>query len=108
MFMTTKCPETQSPQSKNVVPFVEILLGGREDGGCGILGEGLELVLAGFGLGGVEGSLGDFIDVVGVEVAQLLVECRLLSCGELVVESLVTSVSKDACDENKSWDTSRG
>ena len=56
----------------------------------------------------MEGSLCDFVDVVGVEVAQLLEEGRLLGCGELVVEGLIASVSKHACDENKSWGTSRG
>jgi hypothetical protein len=43
----------------------------------------------------VEGSLGDFVDVVGVEVAQLLVESRLFGCGELLIEGLVISVSED-------------
>jgi hypothetical protein len=75
--------------------LVEIALRRGEDGGCGIFGEGFELVLSGFGFGGVEGSLGDFVDVVGVEVAQLLVESRLFGCGELLIEGLVISVSKD-------------
>jgi hypothetical protein len=79
--------------------LVEIALGGGEDRRSGILGEWLELVLGGFGLSGVEGSLGDLVDVVGVEVAQLLVEVGLLGRRELIIESLIISVSKYVYDE---------
>jgi hypothetical protein len=68
--------------------LVQVILRGVEDGGCGIFGEGLELVLFRFGFGRVEGAFGDLVDVVWVEVAQLLVEGSLLGGGELVVESL--------------------
>jgi hypothetical protein len=37
----------------------------------------------------VEGALGDFVDVVGIEVAELLVEGGLFSGRELVIEGLV-------------------
>jgi hypothetical protein len=47
--------------------LVEVVLRGVKDGGCGILGEGLELVLCRFGFGGVEGAFGDLVDVVAVE-----------------------------------------
>jgi hypothetical protein len=68
--------------------LVEVVLRGVKDGGCGILGEGLELDLCRFGFGRVEGAFGDLVDVVGVKVAQLFVERRLLSGGELIVEGL--------------------
>jgi hypothetical protein len=68
--------------------LVEVVLRRVKDGGSGILGEGLELSLFRFGFGGVQGAFGDLVDVVGVEVAQLLVERRFLGGGELVVEGL--------------------
>lgn len=72
-----------------VVPLVEVILRRVEDGRCGILGERLKLVGFGrVGLGWMEGTLGDFVDVVGVEVAQLLVESSFVRCGQLVVEGL--------------------
>jgi hypothetical protein len=74
-----------------VVPLVEVVLRGVEDGGCGIFGEGLELVLFRLGFDGVERAFGDLVDVVGVEVAQLPEESSLLSGGESVVESLQTA-----------------
>lgn len=36
----------------------------------------------------MEGSLGNLVDVVGVEVAELLKKGRLLSCSKFVVEGL--------------------
>lgn len=41
----------------------------------------------------MEGSLGDLVDVVGVEVAELLEKGSLLSCCEFVVECLMMNVS---------------
>lgn len=51
------------------IPFVEILLRGVEDRRCGIFGEGLKFRLGRLRLGWVQGSVGDLIDVIGVEVA---------------------------------------
>jgi hypothetical protein len=68
--------------------LVQVVLRRVENGRCGILGERLELVLFRFGFSGVQSAFGDLVDVVGVEVAQLLVEGRLLSGGEFIVESL--------------------
>ena len=80
-------------------PLIKVLLRRVEDGRCGILGEGLELVLGRFALYRVESTFGDLVDVVGVEVAQLLVERGLLSGRKLVVESLY--VSKSAVDQGR-------
>jgi hypothetical protein len=57
-----------------------------EDRRGSIFGQRLELRFFGLGFGGVQGSLGDLVDVLGVEAAQLLVKAGLLSCGELVVK----------------------
>lgn len=49
--------------------------------------EGLELrFFVRLGFGGVEGSLGDLVDVVGLEAAELLEEGGLLGGRKLVVE----------------------